>query len=408
MVRMVFWNVRGACGRNFAQNIRLLCRRNYPDILLLAETKSESDDNFRCLMSMDFDGMSYVPSVGRSGGIVAIWITAKIDVTIVRQDRQFIHLRCSGVGTQSSYVTAVYALPCNSQKQILWTELGHMAFTMVEPWTLIGDFNDVAAAIERSGGSEANARRMTLFSDQIHQCHLLDLGAVGPRFTWRGPLLRGGRRLFERLDRGLANEVFFSSFPECTVQVLSRTKFSDHNPICLEYGVNAIPVCRNRCFRFEAMWIKHANYNEFLNHNWDNDKDLLFSLNLLQGSLLNWNKEVFGFIEKQKQNILNRIYEIQRSVGYPHSTYLCNLEMELHEELERLLKLEEIKWFQWVTNGDRNTHYYHLKAKMRKKRNRIVMLKNGNGEWVDREEDLRLLILNHFKSLFCADSHDPQ
>ncbi|KAI9079419.1 hypothetical protein K1719_038608 [Acacia pycnantha] len=97
---------------------------------------------------MCFDGMTWVPNVGRSGGIVAVWKKAEVDISVLRSDQQFIHLRCCDVGSQISYITAIYALPCNNQKQILWAELGNLASCIRDPWVLIGDFNDVASAME--------------------------------------------------------------------------------------------------------------------------------------------------------------------------------------------------------------------------------------------------------------------
>lgn len=50
-------------------------------------------------------------------------------------------------------------------------------------------------------------------------------------------------------------------------------------------------------------------------------------------------------IEQKKRSLLNRLDGIQRSPRYPHSEHLCKLEIESQDDLERLLKLEEIKWF---------------------------------------------------------------
>ncbi|KAI9088598.1 hypothetical protein K1719_029712 [Acacia pycnantha] len=156
MVLLVFWNVRGACNSQFAQNIRVLCQLKQPDLLLLVETKCEADDHFHCLASLGFDGIAWIPSVGRSGGIVAVWKKEKIDVVVVSKERQFIHLKCSGEGNQLSYITAVYAIPSSSQKQRLWTEICNFVSSTLAPWALIGDFNDVTSAMERTGGSGNN------------------------------------------------------------------------------------------------------------------------------------------------------------------------------------------------------------------------------------------------------------
>jgi hypothetical protein len=42
-------------------------------------------------------------------------------------------------------------------------------------------------------------------------------------------------------------------------------------------------------------------------------------------------------------------------------------------------------------DGDRNTKYYHLKTVNRRRRNNIVMLKDGTGQWVEDVEQLQKL-----------------
>ncbi|KAK4253946.1 hypothetical protein QN277_009388 [Acacia crassicarpa] len=111
-------------------------------------------------------------------------------------------------------------------------------------------------------------------------------------------------------------------------------------------------------------------------------------------------------------HILRRLGGIQNSRNYPHSSFLFNLEKELQEDLHRLKNLKEIKWFkksktEWISKGNRNTCYYHLKSKMRSRRNRIASLNSADGTWVSNEEDLKGMVAGFFKSLFIDDSCYP-
>ncbi|KAI9117146.1 hypothetical protein K1719_011312 [Acacia pycnantha] len=169
--------------------------------------------------------------VGRFGGILAAWKSSLIEVEVLNFDRQLIHLKYRFPNDRWFCITVVYAILDNTHKQILSNSIRCFASSMVYPWTVIGDFNDVAFLSERTGGLGGNEARCSLFSDRMNECGLLDLGAVGPKFTWKGPKLNGGRRLYERLGRAIANDRFLSVFPECYVQVLPRTGFSNHNPI---------------------------------------------------------------------------------------------------------------------------------------------------------------------------------
>ncbi|KAI9126659.1 hypothetical protein K1719_002255 [Acacia pycnantha] len=181
-------------------------------------TKSEKVDRLSCVDKLGFDGMAYIPSLGRSGGILAAWKSVSIVVEITQLDRQLINLRCRFPRENWFYMTALYAIPDNAHKLMLWNQLNHLASSMVMSWAMVGDFNDVASLDERTGGIGGCALRCSIFSDRLQACKLMDLGAIGPKFTWRGPKLRNGRRLFERLDRVVANGDFLSSFPGCSVQ----------------------------------------------------------------------------------------------------------------------------------------------------------------------------------------------
>ena len=55
-----------------------------------------------------------------------------------------------------------------------------------------------------------------------------------------------------------------------------------------------------------------------------------------------------------------------------------------------------------IRDGDRNTTYYHTSTIIRRKRNRIEFLKNSDDTWCSDPNQMRSLIVNHFKSLFSA------
>ncbi|KAK4262419.1 hypothetical protein QN277_027981 [Acacia crassicarpa] len=412
MTNIVAWNCRGACSSDFAHQIRLLCRNSNPCLVFLSETKSASVAHFRALEKLGFDGLHLVPSIGRSAGLAVAWKKDRISVSVLNSDRQFIHLSCSVSGMPLFLLTAVYSVPISCLKGRLWADLFRLSTESSNPWAVIGDFNDILHVDERSGGADANLFRMRLFHDRIFACGLSDMGFCGPKFTWRGPKNGNHLRLFERLDRALANTNFLSCFSECYLQVLPRTTFSDHNPLCLCFGNNSGLQAGGKPFRFEAMWLTHDNYGEFLSNNWPAEDEINSALSRFKDSVEIWNKDIFGFVEKKIHIIMRRLGGIQKSRNYPHSPFLCNLEKELQVDLHRLLKLEEIKWFQksrseWISKGDRNTRYYHLKSKMRRRRNRITSLKSLEGSWVSNESDLKHMVVCYFKSMYLDDSHSP-
>jgi len=65
----------------------------------------------------------------------------------------------------------------------------------------------------------------------------MDLGAVGAKFTWKGPIYQGSHT-FEWLDRALGDDQWRLDFSKAIVKVLPRMAFSDHHStLVCPYGV---------------------------------------------------------------------------------------------------------------------------------------------------------------------------
>lgn len=78
-----------------------------------------------------------------------------------------------------------------------------------------------------------------------------------------------------------------------------------------------------------------------------------------------------------------------------------------------VLHQEELEWFQrsrarWLHDGDRNTRYYHLKTINRRRKNNIIMLRNGSGDWVDDAGTLQVMANEFYAKLFTEEgAHVP-
>ncbi|GAU42748.1 hypothetical protein TSUD_77850 [Trifolium subterraneum] len=277
---------------------------------------------------------------------------------------------------------------------------------------MMGDFNEIAYPDEKKGGAPVDIRKCQNFNSWINDCNLLEVTTVGTRFTWRGPKWNGRDRVFKKLDRILCNIDWRLKYHEGFAKVLPRVQ-SDHHPIIVLLKGEAA-TNRNCPFRFEAAWTSHVDFNNLMNSKWEKDKDIVQSLQELTTHLQKWNKETFGDIFKRKKEILGRLQGIQNSSNYGYSTFLENLKKELQDQLDVTLYQEECLWFQksrskWITDGDRNTKYYHSKTIVRRRRNKIISLRNEDMTWVEEPEILRDLVRNFYINLFKEDKEvcDP-
>ena len=56
----------------------------------------------------------------------------------------------------------------------------------------MGNFNEVIAEEEKAGGNLICQRRVWAIMDCMSECHMMDLGFSGPKFTWTNKREVGG------------------------------------------------------------------------------------------------------------------------------------------------------------------------------------------------------------------------
>jgi hypothetical protein len=162
------------------------------------------------------------------------------------------YLKMSYPGGCSWYFTPIYASPIEENKRVLWEDLKLIADRMLEPWMIAGDFNDIVCAAEKKNGAPVSIRRCNIFRERINSCNLMDLGTIGAKFAWRGPIYHGGQIIYERIDRGMSNDKWRIQFLDRVVKVLTRIDFSDHHPPLIE-PISMKHNVAPRQFRFESV-----------------------------------------------------------------------------------------------------------------------------------------------------------
>lgn len=95
----------------------------------------------------------------------------------------------------------------------------------------------------------------------------------------------------------------------------------------------------------------------------------------------------------------------QDALDQHQSDELLNKEEVLLKEFDVVLEQEEMVWFQksrekWKVDGDRNTTFFHISTIIRRRRNRIEMLKNDDGNWIADPTELEKLAVDYFSRLY--------
>lgn len=270
---------------------------------------------------------------------------------------------------------------------------------------LAEDFNDISSVCEKKGGLPASIQCCQKMRKIMDNCKVDNMETRGPKFTWRGPIFHGGKRIYEKLDKALSNDEWRVQFPDVVVKVLIRVDFSDHHPILIKlYEDNQI--YRERPFCFENAWIMHESYQGMLQDVWRDDQTFTHNLKNVVDGIHSWKFETFDQIKRTKRLLIRRLEGVQNNLQMRDNVGgMKKLEKNLQSELNDILNKEEMMWFQrsrtmWLWDGDRNTKYYHMKTLARRKRNKIVMLKDDDGAWISVHEALKGLVRRFYHDLF--------
>ncbi|GMI83210.1 hypothetical protein HRI_001990300 [Hibiscus trionum] len=403
MVRVIFWNVQGALGSDFFRCFKLMVQVQKPDIVALFEPQisSRKADNF--IRRSGFDNSYRVEVTCFSGGIWVLWrASVKLDVVVVSS--QFVHGWCYDIARRRScFITFVYASPNSSKRSMVWNQLQALEPSQGITWVLGGDFNAIVSPLEREGGSVNRLGVCSKFKDFLFDSGLIDMGYKGPLFTWEHGDLK------QRLDRCLCNEALFQVYPVSEVLHLPKLE-SNHNPILLHVGEGSVEKS-TRPFRYVRAWNDHPDFHRLVSEVWCGDRNIFDTVLEFQNRGKVWNMDVFGHIGRRKTLLLARIKGVEIATSRRDSDFLINLEHDLKLDLAQVLKEEESLWHQksrvtWLSQGDRNTRFFHGSTIQRRQRNTISALKVDAESWCYEHQDLKTHAMGYFRQLFSAGIHD--
>ncbi|KAK4708563.1 hypothetical protein R3W88_029488 [Solanum pinnatisectum] len=266
------------------------------------------DDHFNLKNEFNFDDYLEVPAQGRAGGIVLMWLTNMVNVTLKRKDDQELHAMIQVFPHYFSWCFSVIYTSTNSYKRItLWNNLEDINSSFTGPWLIAGDFNEILGQQDKwggGGGRKINSRRSSKFWNYLNNCNLIDLEFKRCKYTWSNH--RCGRKdlILERLDCAFANNDWLVKYPNAQVTHLPKTH-SDHNPLLiLLFKPNSGNL--SKPFRLEKFWLEHPNFRNLVERCWIN-KDLISAISLFRNEAHIWSRETFGNIFKKKRTSLARL-----------------------------------------------------------------------------------------------------
>nr|XP_023925285.1 uncharacterized protein LOC112036686 [Quercus suber] len=226
---------------------------------------------------------------------------------------------------------------------------------------------------------------MQIFREASDECGLMDLGYKGSPFMWSKHYWNGAS-IWESLDRAVASNEWFIRFPGSHVHHVDSSTF-DHKLLWIEPSILEFHS-KNKIFRFEEMWLANEGCGETVEGVWQASYDgtenskVIRKIEKSGKELINWSRSNFGNIRNELVKKRKELARAEKQAVRTRNSFLVVL---LKKEINTLMGKEERMWrqrsrFTNITEGDRNTRFFHSRATQRKRRNCINNIRNQADE----------------------------
>ncbi|XP_059076663.1 uncharacterized protein LOC131875942 [Cryptomeria japonica] len=306
--------------------------------------------------------------MGAFGGLAFLWKDMTIDLKLVASTPYWmLALVRSRVSNIKLWLFNVYGPMSIGGKKALWDSLS-LTLSPLHGQLVVfgGDFNAISFDDEKCGGILPNKRILEDFSTFILNNDLVDfLPYVG----------------------------------------------LDHFPVLLSIFDDKAPS--HSSFKFKPMWFRDPSFLLILQSWWSvapyvhGSRMFRFAKNLsyLKLEIKKWNVLHFKNIFSEKAKIREELEALNdRFMNGGMDFATLHKHKSLNSQLEEILSKEEIYWQQkskdlWLSDGDRNTKFFHASTKLKCQRCRISSIQNSDGVVLTEEPDIVNEGAQFFKSL---------
>ncbi|KAF6151738.1 hypothetical protein GIB67_002021 [Kingdonia uniflora] len=307
---------------------------------------------------------------------------------------QHLTVLCNG-----AIIYAVHASVFKTVRRGLWKDFIDVSKLNL-PWLVLGDFNIIRLQTEKFGGSGPTLSSINEFNDCLDECELLESVTLGMKLTWCNGQ-SGGARISRRLDRALYNSKWASSFDGWKVKALAREN-SDHST--LVGGQNYIPKPTNIPFHFLKCWIEILGFNELVKSFWEKVHDgnplikLMKKLQRLKAEIKIWKTEAIGGLKAAISKCSANLESLHSLIEFSDDGDLIKAAMNKENELNQLMKKENSIWhqksrLQWLTDGERNSAFFHSMHKIKSTKNNITEVVTADGSSITDVNDIQSHII---------------
>ncbi|GJX06151.1 RNA-directed DNA polymerase, eukaryota, reverse transcriptase zinc-binding domain protein [Tanacetum coccineum] len=383
------WNVRGLCNRDMQKQVKKFISDEGLSICAVLETHVK-DKKIKKVCEFAYGRWNWVTNIDKcdKGCRIGVgWNEEEVNLMVIHSSKQsFLCLVEIKESKSKFFCCFVYASNSGKERRNMWRDLGkYKRIIDDKPWALMGDWNECMEKIE-----------------------VEDLNCSGIHFTWVQSRQDPSSGILKKIDRVLGNTEFMSKFINSHVVFLPHLT-SDHSPAILY--LPKIMRNKKKAFRFSNFVADKPEFLNVVQEKWIIDIEgchmfkLVKKLKALKVHLkkLSWK---YGNIYENVVKGKEKLQEIQGRIDKePHNSALKQMEAEILRDYNIARQDEEKMFFQrakikWLSDGDKNSKYFHTVLKGRAHKSKIEVVKNENG---DKFEGIHSINMDNLKSKTICD-----
>ena len=402
-MRILHWNCQGLRSSLTIPHLKDIKKSFKPEVMLLVETKNVDSVVNSLAKDLGYKNSFVVSASGSSGGAAFFW-DDRVKISFLDNPKLYCtHMTVEG-DNNTFWLSYIYGNPVGKLRREQWYDMMRSEsawFLHNKPRILIGDFNDIKGRKEKQGGVTRSVASFNLFNQMTSVLGIHDVKTIGGKFTWVGK--RSRYSIMTRIDRALANCDWLDMFPAATVSLLPWIG-SDHRPLLLDTMSSSWK--KPRTFRYDTRWRLFPEVKQVIEQIWSQDcsnlteGDICSIIKKCRNALSHWrskNNTNSGKIISKLKSEIQKTYD-SPCIDYAHLS-------SLKAQLQLQYRLEEEFWRMksrvlWLQAGDRNTKFFHAKAKQRRNYNRISYIQDEKGKIITKAKDIFKHIESYFKSLY--------
>ncbi|GJT83821.1 RNA-directed DNA polymerase, eukaryota, reverse transcriptase zinc-binding domain protein [Tanacetum coccineum] len=418
-LNMGMWNIRSMNQKKKQEAVLNFIQSGKISICGIVETHLKPS-NISKAANKAFGGWDWVSNSIHSTNscrILVGWDRNKVNIMVVHMTKQVMLTVVEVLNPkQKFFCSFVYASNSGIERRSLWNDLRSMKrITYGYPWILMGDFNVTLKIEEHSASGSRSSGDMQDFVDCVNDIEVEDVNQAGLFFTWIKSPSKPVTSIMKKLDRVMINFEFLEKFGGSSARfhpflISDHSSVVIHIPNSLEGGKKA--------FRFSNFIADKEEFNEVVKHNWKCDHNgynmykLVKKMKNLKSPLkkLAWkNGNLFQYVktleeELKKAQILVEANPFDAKVKEDMANILQNYNEALNDEEKLLAQKAKVKW---LSEGDRNTKYFHNVVKSRMNQNRIMGIADEQGNWFDGDR-IPDQFVKHFQKFLSKDGDIEQ